>query len=58
MLLDLKINKQTRSEASKIKVIIKRASNISINEINLSKLSIKKVYKNFKKAHHKEVTQF
>ena len=31
IMLDLKISKQTRSEASKNKVIIKRASNISIN---------------------------
>ena len=30
-MLDLKISKQTRSEASKNKVIIKKASNISIN---------------------------
>ena len=31
LMLDLKVSKQTRSEASKNKVIIKRVSNISIN---------------------------
>ena len=31
IMLDLKISKQTRSEASKNKVIIKRASDMSIN---------------------------
>ena len=31
IMLDLKISKQTRSEASKNKVIIKRASGMSIN---------------------------
>ena len=31
LMLSLEVNKQTRSEASKSKVIIKRVSNISIN---------------------------
>ena len=31
LMLNLKVSKQTRSEASKNKVIIRRASNISIN---------------------------
>ena len=31
LMLNLKVSKQTRSEASKNKVIIKRVSNISIN---------------------------
>ena len=31
LMLNFKISKQTRSEASKTKVIIKRVSNISIN---------------------------
>ena len=31
LMLNLKVNKKTRSEASKNKVIIKRVSNISIN---------------------------
>ena len=31
LMLNLKVSKQTRSEASKSKVIIKRISNISIN---------------------------
>ena len=31
LMLDLKISKKTRSEASKSKLIIKKASNISIN---------------------------
>ena len=36
-MLNLKVSKQTKSEASKNKVIIKRVSNISINLVNLSK---------------------
>ena len=36
-MLNLKVSKQARSEASKNKVIIKRLSNISINYVNLSK---------------------
>ena len=36
-MLNLKVSKQTRSEANKNKAIIKRASNISINSVNLSK---------------------
>ena len=36
-MLNFKISKQTRSEASKTKVIIKRISNISINCVNLRK---------------------
>ena len=36
-MLNLKENKQARSEASKNKVIIKRLSNTSINYVNLSK---------------------
>ena len=32
LMLDLKVSKQTRSEASKNKVIIKRVSNISITK--------------------------
>ena len=31
LMINLKVSKQTRSEASKNKVIIKRVSNISIN---------------------------
>ena len=37
LMLNLKVSKQTRSEASKNEVIIKRVSNISINSVNLSK---------------------
>ena len=37
LMLNLKVSKQARSEASKNKVIIKRVSNISINQVNLSK---------------------
>ena len=36
-MLNLKISKQTRSEASNNKVIFKRVSNISIKYVNLSK---------------------
>ena len=36
-MLNLKVRKQTRSEASKNKVITKRVSNISINWVNLNK---------------------
>ena len=36
-MLSLTLSKQTRSEASKNKVIIKRISNISINKVKLSK---------------------
>ena len=36
-MLNLKVSKRTRSEVSKNKVIIKRVSNISINQVNLSK---------------------
>ena len=37
LMLNLKASKQTRSKASKNKVIIKIVSNISVNEVNLSK---------------------
>ena len=37
LVLNLKVSKQTRSEASKNKVIIKRVSNKSINWVNRSK---------------------
>ena len=36
-MLNLKVSKETRTEASKGKVVIKRVSNISINQVNLSK---------------------
>ena len=37
LMLNLKVSKQTRNEANKNKVIIKRVSSISINLVNLSK---------------------
>ena len=36
-MLKLKVSKQTRSETSKNNVIIKRVSNVSINQVNISK---------------------
>ena len=36
-MLNLKVSTQTRSEASKNKVIIKIVSNKSINKVNISK---------------------
>ena len=36
-MLNLKVSKQARTEASRNKVIIKRLSNISINYVNQSK---------------------
>ena len=36
-MLNLKVSKQTRSEASKKKVIIERVSNLPINLVNRSK---------------------
>ena len=35
--IDAQVGKQTRREASKNNLIIKRVSNISINQVNLSK---------------------
>ena len=37
LMINLKVSKQAKIEASKNKVIIKRASNLSINQVNLSK---------------------
>ena len=37
LMLNLKVSKRTRSEARKNKVIIKRVSNKSINQVNQSR---------------------